>query len=213
MTDNSNAPFSVLHGRLCQNFTGIFKPLQSRLGPLFIPKLLDSGPAPNPFGVQAQPRGASDLGLDPVPSAPQAATSDRQYREWKEWPPRTRLTAASGKSWKGRALAEAPIGCGSHPRTNSWRVLWRHNSRLPASRRCSPWYQLCLLRPVPSSVEPIPRPMPGHCGLRREEDETSCGRGAEADQTVPPLAQPGRRGVRIRSTWGTLLKSRQRVGQ
>lgn len=28
VTDNSNAPFSVLHGRLCQNFIGIFKLLR-----------------------------------------------------------------------------------------------------------------------------------------------------------------------------------------
>lgn len=80
--------------------------------------------------------------------------------------PRTRLPAASGKGWKARALAEAPIGCGSRPRTNSRRGRWRHNSRRPAAGRCSPPVSsACCDLFSPGSVEPIPWPAPGHCGL------------------------------------------------
>lgn len=115
VTDKSHAPFSVLHGRLYQNFIGIFKPLHSHLGSLFIPKLFNSAPAPNPFGVQSQSPGASDLGLDPVPSAPQAATSERQYRGWKEWTPRKGLPAQDPADRSQGKKSEGPRpGRGAH---------------------------------------------------------------------------------------------------
>lgn len=145
--------------------------------------------APKPFCAQSQAKGASELDLDPVPSAPQAAICDRGWKGGG-----THQSSRPGRgSRQGKWLEGQRPGRGAH-----W-LLAGARSQLPARAvvsqiagggahlgtsglRCS--------RSSPSSV--VPRPMLGGCGLGCELDEISSGRGsaAEINRRVWPPAGP-----------------------
>lgn len=112
---NSNTPCSELHVWLDHNFQGIFKTL---------------GRAPKPFCAQSQAKGASELDLDPVPSAPQAAICDRGWKGGG-----THQSSRPGRgSRQGKWLEGQRPGRGAHwllpvPGANCQQGRWRHRLR------------------------------------------------------------------------------------